>query len=85
MVAQFAKLKGLKVIGSAGSDEKVKWLMEELGLDHAFNYKRIKPMEALKQYGLINIYWDNVGGEPLEAAIEHSAYKGRIIVCIFLR
>ena len=83
MVVQFAKLRGLEVIGSAGSDEKVKWLTEELGIDHAFNYKRINPTEALKKYGPINIYWDNVGGETLEAAIEHSAYKGRIIVCLF--
>lgn len=83
MVAQFAKLKGLKVIGSAGSDEKVKWLTEELGVDHAFNYKSMKPTEALKRYGPIDIYWDNVGGEALEGAIEHSAYKGRIIVRLF--
>jgi NADPH-dependent curcumin reductase CurA len=45
-------------------------------------YKIIKLTEALKKYGPINIYWDNVGGETLEAAIEHSAYKGRIIVCL---
>jgi len=76
MVAQFAKLKGLKFIGSAGSDEKVKWLAEKLGLDHAFNYMKIRPLEALKQRGLIGICWNNVDGE---AAIAHSA--GRIIIC----
>jgi NADPH-dependent curcumin reductase CurA len=48
----------------------------ELEIDHAFNYKSIKLTEALKKYGPIDIYWDNVGGKTLEAAIDHSAYKG---------
>ena len=71
-------------VGSTGSDKKVKWLVVELGIDHAFNYKykSIKLTEAWKKYGPIDIYWDNVGGETLGAAIDHSAYKGRIIMCL---
>jgi prostaglandin reductase 1 len=42
LVGQIAKIKGCKVIGYAGSDDKVKWLKEELGFDHAFNYKKVQ-------------------------------------------
>jgi NADPH:quinone reductase-like Zn-dependent oxidoreductase len=48
LVGQIAKIKGCKVIGYAGSDEKVKWLKEELKFDHAFNYKKIGMEESLK-------------------------------------
>lgn len=79
MVVQLAKLRGLKVIGSAGSSEKVEFI-KNLGVDVAFNYKQVKTEDVLRQHGLIDIYWDNVGGETLECAIQHSALFGRIIV-----
>lgn len=53
LVGQIAKVKGCKVIGYAGTDEKVQWLKEELGFDHAFNYKKVA---ALQGYAL-NLYY----------------------------
>ena len=67
--AQIAKLKGLRVIGSAGSTEKVEWL-RSLGIE-AFNYREQSPKEALADG--IDVFFDNVGGEQLEAALERAA------------
>ncbi|KAF4618892.1 hypothetical protein D9613_009804 [Agrocybe pediades] len=80
LVIQLAKRDGLKVIGSAGSDEKVLF-MKEIGADVAFNYKTTSTKEVLAKEGPIDIYWDNVGGETLDAALEAMAVNGRIIVC----
>ena len=80
LVIQLAKLDGLKVIASAGSDEKVAYL-KTLGADVAFNYKTNKTAEVLEKEGPINVYWDNVGGETLEAAINHAAIGARFIEC----
>lgn len=84
IVGQLAKREGLKVIGSVGSDEKLKFIVDELGFDGGFNYRTEKPADALKRLlgelgaeGL-NIYYDNVGGEQLDAAIAASATFGRI-------
>lgn len=59
LVVQFAKLAGMKVIASTGSDDKVKYLQQDLGADYAFNYKTMSVGEALEHNGPINIYWDN--------------------------
>ncbi|KAF9554607.1 NAD(P)-binding protein [Agrocybe pediades] len=80
LVIQLAKRDGLKVIGSAGSEEKVQF-MKEIGADVAFNYKTTSTKEVLAREGPIDIYWDNVGGETLDAALEAMAVNGRIIVC----
>ncbi|KAF8904154.1 hypothetical protein CPB85DRAFT_1538295 [Mucidula mucida] len=80
MVIQLAKLDGLKVIGSAGSDAKVQF-MKEIGADVAFNYKTTDTLEVLKKEGPLDVYWDNVGGSTLDAAIESMKDFGRIIVC----
>ncbi|KAK6338691.1 hypothetical protein TWF696_009503 [Orbilia brochopaga] len=83
LVGQLAKREGLRVVGSAGSDEKVKYLVEKLGFDAAFNYKTESPKEALAKYipeGL-DIYYDNVGGETLEAAIDNAKPHARFIEC----
>ncbi|KAF3925156.1 Zeta-crystallin [Dactylellina cionopaga] len=83
LVGQLAKREGLRVVGSAGSDEKVKYLIEELKFDAAFNYKTEPPKEALAKYipeGL-DIYYDNVGGETLEAAIDNAKTGARFIEC----
>ncbi|TBU55126.1 NAD(P)-binding protein [Dichomitus squalens] len=79
-VVQIAKAEGLKVIASAGSDEKVEFV-KSIGADVAFNYKTTKTREVLEKEGLINIYWDNVGGESLEAALEFAAQKAHFIIC----
>ncbi|KAF8587440.1 NAD(P)-binding protein [Ramaria rubella] len=81
MVVQLAKARGLKVIASTGSPRKVEFL-KKLGADVAFNYKETTVDEVLSKHGLINIYWDNVGGETLETAIRHTALNGRIILSI---
>ncbi|MGI8632723.1 MAG: NADP-dependent oxidoreductase [Solirubrobacterales bacterium] len=80
---QIAKLRGAKVIGSAGSAEKVDFLTSELGLDGAFNYKETPPAEALADLAPkgINAYFDNVGGDHLEAAIGALRAFGRIALC----
>ena len=84
IVGQLAKLKGAKrVIGSAGSADKVKYLTEELGFDAAFNYKDgpvLDQLQAAAPDG-IDVYFDNVGGEHLEAAIATINVHGRIPVC----
>lgn len=83
-VGQIAKLKGAsRVIGSAGSDEKVKLLTEEYGFDAAFNYKNGPVAEQLAAAapGGIDVYFDNVGGEHLEAAIGALNLRGRVAVC----
>jgi NADPH-dependent curcumin reductase CurA len=84
VVCQIAKLKGCRVVGSAGSDEKVSWLLNEAGVDAAFNYKKvdnvITEVAKLCPQG-IDVYFENVGGVHLEAAIEHMNTNGRIVMC----
>jgi NADPH-dependent curcumin reductase CurA len=83
-VGQIAKLKGAsRVIGSAGSDEKVKLLVEEYGFDAAFNYKNGPVSEQLRAAAPdgVDVYFDNVGGDHLEAAIGQLNRDGRIAIC----
>jgi len=83
IVGQLAKHDGLRVIGSAGSDAKVDFLTKELKFDAAFNYKTMKPGDALAKYAPdgIDIYYENVGGETLEAAIEAANDHARFVMC----
>ncbi|NKQ55080.1 NADP-dependent oxidoreductase [Amycolatopsis sp. K13G38] len=84
VVGQLAKLKGAKrVIGSAGSGEKVRYLTEELGFDAAFNYKDGPVADQLKAAAPdgIDVYFDNVGGEHLEAAIASANLHARFAIC----
>ncbi|UQA95545.1 NADP-dependent oxidoreductase [Streptomyces halobius] len=83
-VGQIAKLKGAsRVIGSAGSDEKVRLLVEEYGFDAAFNYKNGDVTKQLKEAAPdgIDVYFDNVGGDHLEAAISALNVHGRVAIC----
>ncbi|WP_323791425.1 NADP-dependent oxidoreductase [Nocardioides sp.] len=75
------KLGAGKVIGSAGSAEKVSWLTDELGFDAAFDYKAGPVAKQLAEHAPIDVYFDNVGGEHLEAAIFHMADFGRLALC----
>ncbi|CAG6392977.1 NADP-dependent oxidoreductase [Streptomyces cocklensis] len=83
-VGQIAKLKGAaRVIGSAGSDEKCAQLVEEYGFDAAFNYKKepvAQQLAAAAPDG-IDVYFDNVGGDHLEAAISALRLNGRAALC----
>ncbi|MBT4381015.1 MAG: NADP-dependent oxidoreductase [Gammaproteobacteria bacterium] len=83
VVGQIAKIKGGIAIGSAGSDDKVTQLAEEFGFDHAFNYKTADPLEELRRGAPngIDIYFENVGGAQLEAALTHIKPYGRIPIC----
>ncbi|KAJ8749396.1 hypothetical protein K2173_018888 [Erythroxylum novogranatense] len=81
---QLAKLKGCRVVGSTGSDEKVKLLKDEFGYDEAFNYKRETDFDsAISKYipNGIDVYLDNVGGKMLEAVLNHVNYRARIALC----
>ncbi|WP_439547123.1 NADP-dependent oxidoreductase [Sandarakinorhabdus sp.] len=83
IVAQVAKLKGCTVIASAGSDEKCDWL-KGLGIDHVINYRTCGNLLAAVQAAApkgIDIYFDNVGGEHLEVAIEVARPFARLIEC----
>ena len=84
VVGQIAKLRGAKrVIGSAGSGEKARHLVEELGFDAAFNYKDAPVREQLRAAAPdgIDVYFDNVGGDHLEAAIGSLNKYGRVALC----
>ena len=84
IVCQIAKIKGCRVVASAGSDQKVNWLLETAGVDAAFNYKRVNNLvDELKQHcpDGIDIYFENVGGVHLEAALSLMNMHGRIPLC----
>ncbi|KAI8978618.1 hypothetical protein BDB01DRAFT_844091 [Pilobolus umbonatus] len=82
LVGQIGKILGLYVVGSAGSDEKVEYL-KQIGYDAAFNYKKEDPNKALGRLcpDGIDIYFENVGGKMLEAAINHANTFARIVCC----
>ncbi|KAF9912999.1 hypothetical protein EC991_005867 [Linnemannia zychae] len=84
LVGQMAKKLGLRVVGSAGSDDKVDYLIKDLKFDAAFNYKKNGTiLENLKRAAPegIDIYYENVGGETLEAALEVMNNHGRVVAC----
>ncbi len=83
LAAQIAKLRGHRVIGSAGSDEKVRYLLDELGLDAAFNYRNGPVVDQLREAAPdgIDIYFDNVAGDHLEAALATLRRWGRVALC----
>ena len=82
-VGQIAKIRGCRVVGSAGSAEKVRHLTEDLGFDHAIDYREgnlLGQLRAAAPDGL-DVYFDNVGGEHLQAAIMCMRPNGRIPLC----
>ncbi len=83
LVGQLAKTRGSRVIGSAGSSEKVAYLLDELGFDAAFNYRDGDATELLARAAPegIDVYFDNVGGDQLVAAISTMRPGGRIALC----
>ncbi|KAL6251806.1 hypothetical protein RBB50_002016 [Rhinocladiella similis] len=83
VVGQIAKLKGATVLGIAGSEDKCRWLVEELGFDGALNYK---DKEFFKKFrnatkNLIDVYFDNVGGEVLDMALGRAKPHARFVMC----
>jgi NADPH:quinone reductase len=84
VVGQIAKLQGCRVIGIAGSDEKIKLLKEEFGFDEGINYKTnadIKKAVADACPKGVDIYFDNVGGEISDAVISNINFNARIVLC----
>jgi hypothetical protein len=83
IVGQIAKLKSCRVLGSAGDQSKVDLLTGELGFDYAFNYKDGDLLSHLREGAPdgLDVYFDNVGGDHLQAAISHMRPFGRIPLC----
>lgn len=83
LVGQIGKIKGLRVIGIAGSDDKCKWLVDQLGYDVAINYKTANLEEELKNVAPsgFDCYFDNVGGEISSVVLNQMNEFGRISVC----
>src|SRR6478672_2774872 len=83
IVGQIAKIKGCRVIGIAGGKDKCNWLTSELGFDAAVDYKDGALFKALKAAAPkgIDVYFDNVGGEILEACLAQMNNRGRIACC----
>ena len=84
VVCQLAKAHGCYVVGSAGSDEKCDWLVKEAGIDKAINYKTCGSLNKAVGEAFpkgIDVYFENVGGAHLEAAINHMKPFGRITLC----
>ncbi|XP_047119079.1 prostaglandin reductase 1-like [Schistocerca piceifrons] len=83
LVGQIARIHGCKVIGFAGSDEKVRWLKEELQFDEAFNYRTTDARRALKEVAPagVDVYFDNVGGELSSAVLPCMRHGGRVPIC----
>jgi NADPH-dependent curcumin reductase CurA len=83
VVGQLAKLKGARAIGIAGGPEKCRYVVEELGFDDAIDYKSENVMAALGERCPegIDVYFDNVGGEMLDAALARLARQARVVIC----
>ncbi|MBT3587957.1 MAG: NADP-dependent oxidoreductase, partial [Flavobacteriaceae bacterium] len=83
LVGQIAKLKGCTVIGIAGGKEKCDYLVNDLGFDEAIDYKSENLLEALdkKCPKGIDVYFDNVGGEILDAALTKLRLNARVVIC----
>ena len=83
VVGQIARIKGCRTVGIAGSPEKVAWLTDQLGFDAAIDYRSEAVAPALKRAcpAGIDVYFDNVGGETLSAALFRMNLHGRIVCC----
>jgi NADPH-dependent curcumin reductase CurA len=84
VVCQLAKAHGARVVGSAGSDDKCHWLETEAGIDQAINYKTCGNLDAAVKAAFpkgIDVYFENVGGAHLEAALNHMNPFGRAAFC----
>jgi NADPH-dependent curcumin reductase CurA len=83
VAGQIAKIKGCRVVGIAGGEEKCRWLTEELGFDAAIDYKSENVAAALRERApdRVDVYFDNVGGEILDAVLTRIARGARIVIC----
>jgi NADPH-dependent curcumin reductase CurA len=83
VVGQIAKIKGCRVIGIAGGAEKCSWLVDELGFDAAIDYKSEDVQLRLRELApdRVDVYFDNVGGDILDAVLTRLALGARIVIC----
>jgi len=83
VVGQIAKIKGCRAVGIAGGKEKCRHVVEELGFDACVDYKSDNVAKALRQHcpDGIDVYFDNVGGEILDAALAQLARHARVVIC----
>jgi len=82
-VGQLAKIKGCRAVGIAGGPAKCEWVVKELGFDACIDYKAGPVKDALKEHCPkgVDVYFDNVGGEILDAALAKLARKARVVIC----
>jgi NADPH-dependent curcumin reductase len=83
VAGQIAKIKGARVIGIAGGEEKCRWLIDELGFDGAIDYKGEDVRKALRKHAPdgVDVFFDNVGGEILDAVLTRLSRGARIVIC----
>ncbi len=83
VVGQIAKIKGCRVVGIAGGEDKCNYLVDELGFDAAIDYKSEDISKALRTHCPkgIDVFFDNVGGETLDAVLAQIRFKARIVIC----
>jgi NADPH-dependent curcumin reductase CurA len=83
LAAQIAKIQGCRVVGICGSDDKVRWLLDDLGLDGAINHRSDDVRSRLKELcpDRIDVYFDNVGGPILDAVLDQLAMRARVVLC----
>jgi NADPH-dependent curcumin reductase len=83
VAGQIAKIKGARVIGIAGGEQKCRWLVQELGFDAAIDYKSEDVRRALREHAAdgVNVFFDNVGGDILDAVLTRLARGARIVIC----
>jgi NADPH-dependent curcumin reductase CurA len=83
IAAQIAKLHGCRVVGIAGSDEKCRWLVEDLGLDGAINYRSDDVVARLRELcpNRVDVFFDNVGGPVLDQVLSRIGNGARVVLC----
>jgi NADPH-dependent curcumin reductase len=83
VVGQIAKIKGCRAVGIAGGAEKCAWIVDELGFDAAVDYKTDDVSKALKEHcpDRVDVYFDNVGGDVLDAVLTRLARGARVLIC----
>ncbi|MFP5265387.1 MAG: NADP-dependent oxidoreductase [Blastocatellia bacterium] len=83
LVGQIGKIKGCRVVGIAGGGEKCRWITDELGFDAAIDYKSEPVAESLKRLcpDGVDVYFENVGGEILDAVLSHINIRARVVLC----
>jgi len=83
IVGQIARIKGCRAVGIAGGEDKCRWLVDEVGFDAAIDYKAADLRKELKIHAPdgVDVYFDNIGGATLEAALNRLAHGARIVLC----